>query len=607
MRGIRCYPARRFVADFVLIGALLLAVPEGVGAVAQTLPAEEVAAATAALALPQPLAPAEAARLHRVFRLQAIGDLQGAARAASRLDDGSPLGRAMYGHVLADRYLHPSSRPDSAALRDWLARWPDLPDAPAIDRLLRARLPDGEPAPPPPAAIAAEPEPVAGEAEEAPPLRRNPELDRDVHARARDRGAEGVLRLLARTPGLSADYAAVLRGEAAQILFTLNRDAEAIALCAGEARRRATLAGFAAGLAAWREGQTEMAGTLFADAWGAPHGSPAQDAAAAYWAARAARANGDAAGAVLWLRRAAEQGRSFYGLLARRRLGLRRLAPAEPGERETPGIADIAALAATAPGLRAFALLQAGEPARAEAEMRLLLPAVAQDRALGRAAMLVSAEAGLTEVAAAFADALAAGGHPRPTVPVRLPVLRPAGGFRVDPAMLYGIARTESNFDPNMISSAGALGLLQIMPETAHDLLGRRLTSRAELLDDPAFNLDLGQRYIAFLAVQDQVSGDLIRLLASYNAGLGAFARWAAQIRDQGDPLLFIEAIPVDETRAYVPRVLTWTWLYAARLHLPAASLDELAAGAWPRYHGRDSERGETAWRASTKLAASSP
>jgi soluble lytic murein transglycosylase len=607
MRGIGRPPARSFVAVFALIATLLLTMPGRGRAVAQTLPDEEVAAAAAALALPQPLPAAEAARLRHVFRLQAMGDLAGAARVAAWLNDGSPLGRAMFGHVLADRYLHPASRPDSAALRDWLARWPDLPDAPAIDRLLRARLPDGDPPPPPLAAAPPLPDPVAEEAEAAPSLHRNPELDRDVHARARDHGAAGVLRLLGRTPGLSADYAAVLRGEAAQILFTLNRDADAIALGAGDARGRATLAGFASGLAAWREGQTETAGTLFAAAWAAPLGSPAQRAAAAFWAGRAARASGDGAAAVLWLRRAAEQGRSFYGLLARRRLGLRRLAPAESGERETSGIADIAAVAATAPGLRAFALLQAGEPARAEAELRLLLPAVAQDRALGRAAMLVAAQAGLTEVAAAFADALAAGGHPRPALPVRLPVLRPAGGFRIDPAMLYGIARTESNFDPAMISSAGALGLLQIMPETAHDLLGRRLTSRAELLDDPAFNLDLGQRYIAFLAVQDQVAGDLIRLLASYNAGLGAFARWAAQIRDQGDPLLFIEAIPVDETRAYVPRVLTWTWLYAARLHLPAPSLDELAAGAWPRYHARETERGEAAWRESTKLAASSP
>ena len=79
----------------------------------------------------------------------------------------------------------------------------------------------------------------------------------------------------------------------------------------------------------------------------------------------------------------------------------------------------------------------------------------------------------------------------------------------------------------------------------------------------------------------------MIRLLASYNSGPGGFARSSGSIRDGGDPLLFIEAIPVDETRRFVPRVLAYTWIYAARMQLPTPSLDELAAGAWPRYHAQ--------------------
>jgi soluble lytic murein transglycosylase-like protein len=97
-------------------------------------------------------------------------------------------------------------------------------------------------------------------------------------------------------------------------------------------------------------------------------------------------------------------------------------------------------------------------------------------------------------------------------------------------------------------------------------------------------NLSLGQRYLNFLAATDIVAGDKLRLLASYNTGPGAFSRWGTAIRDQGDPLLFLEAIPIDETRSFVPRVLAHTWLYANRLGLPTPSLDELAAGAWPRY-----------------------
>ena len=130
------------------------------------------------------------------------------------------------------------------------------------------------------------------------------------------------------------------------------------------------------------------------------------------------------------------------------------------------------------------------------------------------------------------------------------------------------------------LASSGARGLLQIMPETAFFI-----TQRHPALHNPAVNLAVGQQYIAWLAALDGVSGDLIRLLASYNAGPAALARASAGIHDGGDPLLFIEAMPIPETRAFIERVLTYTWLYAARLRLPAPSLDELAAGDWPRYH----------------------
>jgi len=80
-------------------------------------------------------------------------------------------------------------------------------------------------------------------------------------------------------------------------------------------------------------------------------------------------------------------------------------------------------------------------------------------------------------------------------------------------------------------------------------------------------------------------------LLATYNAGLANVLHWRDTIRSDNDPLLFIEAIPNDETRRFVEHTLTYTWIYAARLHLPAPSLDELAAGRFPRFtpapHGR--------------------
>ena len=561
------------------------------------------------VALPRPLQPSQAARIRRIFALQGRGDIPAALRETARLETGSEPGTGMLGHILAERYLGPYTRPDADQLRDWLDRWAELPDARSIHALLVVRMPRGETAPPLPAGIALaeehEPPPVPEEtAPDATALRRDPALDRAVWEAARVRGPAQVQRLLQRAGGVDASYAAQLRGEAAQILFTLNRDAEAYDLAAGglhgcgpaaaSSCTGSALAGYIAGLAAWRMAHFDDARAMFQTGWRAEVTTPALQAGAAFWAARAHLRAGDAPGAVPWLLRAAEHRSTFYGLLARRTLGMR-LGPGYvgSGERETLGEADVDAVVALPQGLRAFALLQVDQPERAAAELRGLWPAAKASRPLARAVMLVAAEAGLPDVAVQFADLLAAAdGRPREAMRFPLPRLHPEHGFSVDPAMVYGLARTESNFDTALVSSAGARGLLQLMPQTASFILGG--SGRIDLptmLHDPAVNLDLGQRYVAYLARSDAVNGDLIRLLAAYNTGPGSFAHWAPQVRDNGDPLLFIEAIPVDETRAHVPRVLAYTWMYAARLHLPAGSLDDLAAGRWPRFQPFDDAR----------------
>ena len=556
------------------------------------------------VALPQPLPPSEAVKLRRIFALQAHGDIPAALRETARLDTDTPIGAAMLGHVLAQRYLGPYSRPNADELRDWLARWPDLPDTPAVHALLVVRMPRGEKVPPLPPGFVAVDDHLAPVPEETEPdeiaLHRNPALDRAVWDTARARGAGGVARLLGATKGLTPSYAAQLRGEAGQILFTLNRDDEAFDIAAAGVHpcgptspdpcQHAAMAGYAAGLAAWRLGRLDDAARMFKAAWRAEITTPSLKSGAAYWAARVHLRVGETPAAFAWLNRAATERRTFYGLLARRVLGRPLgISRVGPGETELLGEADVEAVAAKPAGLRAFALLQVDQPERAAAELRSLWDEAKQSRPLARALMLVAEQGRLTDLAMRYADLLAAAdGRPRDLVRFPIPTLRPSGGFRADPAMLYGLARTESDFDATLISPAGARGLLQIMPETASFVVGAKTFPAGLLLDNPALNLDLGQRYMAYLATHDAVNGSLIRLLAAYNAGPGNFARWAQQIHDNGDPLLFIEAIPIDETRAHVPRVLTYTWIYAALMHMPAPSLDELAEGLWPRYHPFD-------------------
>ena len=192
--------------------------------------------------------------------------------------------------------------------------------------------------------------------------------------------------------------------------------------------------------------------------------------------------------------------------------------------------------------------------------------------------------AGLVDLAAQFAALTeAAEGHPNEAVTVKLPPLHPTGGFRIDPSLVYALTRLESDFDSGAVSPAGARGLMQIMPYTARFITGDPSLDDSRL-HDPAFNLALGQRYVAYLATQDDVGGDLIRMLASYNIGPTSFSRFNETIRDDYDPLLFIEAIPNPETRAFVRHVLTYSWIYAARLGRRPPGLNALVAGEFPRF-----------------------
>lgn len=275
---------------------------------------------------------------------------------------------------------------------------------------------------------------------------------------------------------------------------------------------------------------------------------------------------------------AAKEARTFYGLLARRRtLGL---GSGFSWDRETLGEADVEAVAATPQGERAFALLEVGETRSAEAELRLMWPAAERDPALLHAVLLVADAAGFSALAAQLASLDQDGdGAQSDLLRFPLPRLRPRGGFRVDPPLVYALARVESNFDSQAVSAAGARGLMQLLP-VAVSAVGVVLAD-ADQLGEPAFNLALGQRYLCYLAEQEGVGSNLIRLLASYNAGPGNLLHWLGDMRDGGDPLLFIEAIPNPETRSFVEHVLAYSWIYAGRLHLPAPSLDELAAGAF--------------------------
>ena len=531
---------------------------------------------------PQPLAPSDAARLRRIFDLQARGEIAAASREVERLDD-----RRLLGHVLADRWRR-GPEPSVAELTAWLVEHADHPDASALHAMLVRKAPRGAALPPaPPADALAEGAEIVPEEREPAARRvaRNAGLDRAVRDRARDGDAAGALATIARARPDRA-YAALLRGEVAQLLFQAGRDEDALRIAAEAARAapEAAFPAFIAGLAAWALDRPDLAFTHFEAAARADIASPATRAAAAFWTARAAVRARRPQLYVPWMTQAAQEPRTFYGLVARRALGL---PIGFAFERELAGESEAAAVAEIAGGWRALALVQIGQADRAEAELRTLWPRVQGNPDVMRAMLAVATQAGMTDLAAQLAALQqTADGRPRDFARFPLPRLQPQQGFRTDPALLYALVLQESNFNPAAISRAGARGLMQIMPATAVYVTGDRSLGGAGLrrLHDPGFSLEVGQRYLHYLARHEQVGGDLIRVLAAYNAGPGNLARWQPAARHRDDPFLFVESIPVTETRSFVQRVLAYSWIYATRLGLPTPSLDALAAGGFPRF-----------------------
>lgn len=584
--------ARLGPARALLAGAAILAGAAGpVGGkgggdapedIALAIPRISAPGGSTRVALPQPLSPSEAERIRRIFALQAKNDIPAAIAETEKLTD-----LFLLSDILADRFLGGTGRRfRSDDLVAWLGRYADLPDAAAIRAMLEARAP-GEAARFT-AADAMPALPQASSGDDVEPVERwlvrAAWLDRSVHETARTSSSR-ALRLIARTKGISRLYGAQLRAEVAQVLFTQGRDAEALAIALDAGRQAGGeigLAPFVAGLAAWRLDRRDLAEAQFEASFKAVLAQPGQRAGAAFWAARAAQGRDDQKRRRFWLRRASENGRTFYGLLARRSLG-HAISP-ESLEGLTIGEADIEAVDATTAGRRAFALLQVGQDARASRELQSLWGLYRDTPSMVRSIMLVAKQAGL----AGLSNQLAMLVDPPP---VRLPrrELRPLHGFRTDKALLYALVRLESNFDPRAVSRAGARGLMQLMPSTVQFILG---DDRRRAWHDPAVSLELGQRYLLMLAQYDLIGGDLIRLLAGYNSGPGSLGKWIGGIQHNGDPLLFMESIPNDETRAYVPRALAYSWLYAAELKLASPSLDDLSAGAWPRFQYED-RRGE--------------
>lgn len=502
--------------------------------------------------LPQTLKPDDVQRYQRIFALQEDGRWGEADRLIAKLHD-----RILMGHVLAQRYLHPAKyRSRFKELADWLKSYADLPDARVIYKLAMKRKPAHAKSPRAPVAARLElPDDADIAADTAP--------DATALAGDIDDAADAVET--ARTP--------VARTTAKSPRRTSKRSPGVL---------------WAAGLAAYRQGHYHDAADHFEAMAASARLSDWNQAAAAFWAARSNLVARQPERVNRWLDAAAEHPRTFYGLIARRMLGLDSGLTWDHPRLQRGQLAII--IRGTA-ARRAMALVQVGQSWRAERELRQM--AAIDDPGVRLAMIALADEARLPALALSTSKTLAAaGGEVLDRGLYPLPAWKPTSGFAIDRALVYAFMRQESAFNVTATSRAGARGLMQLMPATAAFMANSQLRGKARgTLYDPAINMELGQRYLRYLIGHEQVQGDLFLLAAAYNGGPGNLAKWQKKMkRVSEDPLLFIESIPTRETRLFIEHVLANLWIYRERLGQSDPSLDAIAAGERPVYKAQDPE-----------------
>jgi len=397
-----------------------------------------------------------------------------------------------------------------------------------------------------------------------------------------DDAAGAEAQLLIYGPQLSAEARAEAATRVAFVYYVVGLDLDAKRVAdtwrQGATGDWASQAAWVSALASWRLGDWNAASTAFQQVAQLAQQRELR-AGGYYWAARAEQAAGRPRAVQGLLKAAAstpEATESFYGLVARETLGLPTRLTGDPFIGSDPPVDQLPNVQ------RAVELANIGEPALAEEMLRhqAKIGAPSEHHALIQVAKrldLPAAQLWLADNGQWGARSDASDRYPNPR-------WTPLNGWRVDPALAYGHIVQESAFRRTAVSTAGAVGLMQVLPITAQQMASSRGVpySRANLTD-PRFNLEFGQSFIEAMRSSSSTAGQLPRVIASYNAGPLPVARWAA-INDKGDPLLWIESIPYWETRYYVPAVLRNMWVYQGLNTEQTTSLTAIAEHHWPSF-----------------------
>ncbi len=286
-----------------------------------------------------------------------------------------------------------------------------------------------------------------------------------------------------------------------------------------------------------------------------------------YWEGRAAEALGQQAQARAHYARAAEHTATYYGQLARARLGV-----ADLGLRGPPAFS-----APEHGALSNLEVVRVAEILYALDERDMLASIFAE---LGESSSDVAGMAMLAETAGRHRDgrsmlllgkgALGRGlpldyyAYPVIGLPDYTPIAPP-----IEPAVTYSIARQESHFNQKVVSPAKAMGFMQVTPVAAKDTALRYKApyNPARLLSDPVYNMQMGAAELSMLL--GTYNGSYLLTFAGYNAGRGRVRQWIEAYGDPRDPKVdpvdWAERIPIAETRNYVQRIMENLQVYRAR------------------------------------------
>ncbi|WP_379550648.1 lytic transglycosylase domain-containing protein [Qipengyuania sp. DGS5-3] len=491
----------------------------------------------------------------------------------------------LHGSAQATYFLHPESPTIPLdRLTAWLGSYRDLPQAAGIVRLAEKRGLTNPPRLP-----------------QARSLQRQRGITRRTRPRAvndgtmpasvrsailshiRDDDPDGARVLL---DGIDASLSSAARAEWRQRVawsyYIENRDREALAIASTVSQGSGAWVAegeWVSGLAAWRIGDCHIASNAFRNA-AAATSDVELTAAAHYWAGRSLMRCREPVLATQSFNAAAQSDETLYGMLALEALG-REL----PSDHARPDLTsdDWQNLSGKPAVRQAVMLAELGRSSEADEALRYQarISDNTEYRALGRLARAL----GLTATQRFMAYNAPRGAAAEPSWRWPVTYQQPTGGWRVDPALAFAHALQESNFRERVVSPAGAIGLMQIMPITRREYAASlNLDARYADLKEPRTNLAFGQRALEALSQSSATRGHLPKIMAAYNAGLTPVTRWNSEVRDQNDPLTYMESIPYWETRGYVNIVMRNYWMYLRQANAEAESREALAQNKWPEF-----------------------